>query len=126
MTEETEKSVNETLKWVAETADESKGFILEQAPLYAQEVVTWTYVQGAILMVSMWVLAAVLAVAAYKLHKAGKATDYDSVPYTFTAAIIGIVAVILCGTGVCGMQDMFKAKYAPRVVVIEHLRGVLK
>ena len=126
MNQETEQNINATLKWVAETADESKGFVLEQAPLYAQEVVAWAFIQGAIMACTMWVFTLATLVIAYKIYKAGKKADYDQSMIMFGSGLVGVVAAVLFMGGACGVKKMLKAKYAPRVLIVEHIRGVVK
>lgn len=121
MNTETEKNINELMEWVGSTADQTKGFILEQAPLYAQEVVAWSFWCGVfIAVVGLILTIAATAFAVWGLRR--KFGYMSEMPFViFVVCLIGFAVGVPMMVG--GTLEAVKAKVSPRVLIVEHVRG---
>ena len=122
MNEQTEKNINEAIDWLQQTGGSIQDFAVEQAPLYCREVVAWELWYGiagivlglAVLLGGVWLVRK--AMSMYRDDGDGT----EAVPgMTGALAIIGGV-VIVAGSA----PSAIKAAVAPRLVIVEHLRGM--
>lgn len=127
MNTDTEKNVNEAIDWLQQTGGQIQDFATEQAPLYCREVVAWELWSG-IWMVFLAVVF--LGYGIYAFRKSGKAVhksesfEWDCFPIWGASAVVAMIV---------GMTFLFmggpasiKAAVAPRLVIVEHLRGLNK
>ena len=125
----TEENIKTTLKWVGETAQEGKEFILEQAPLYARELLEWEFMQGVIMAAVYGVILASLIKAGLLLFKGiknDKPHYYNSDGKICLIAIICLISIFATIGLVYNTCQAIKAKTAPRVIIMEHLNGLTK
>lgn len=121
MTSPTEKNINEAIDWLQQTGGAIQDFAVEQAPLYCREVVAWHLATG-LMTVAISILLGLMGVWLIRqtrtLHKAGDA----SLIFTSLAAVCAVVlaGVLIFRGGTCAI----KAAVAPRLVIVEHLRGL--
>jgi hypothetical protein len=127
MTPETEQNINEAIDWLQKTGGAIQDFTAEQSPLYCKEVIAWelwSSVAGAVLGTVMFVTAIVALVIFVKGMR-----KYHGEPngVTVSAIFIGIVCIV--GGIALPMNYVpraIKAIVAPRMVVVEHFRGLTK
>lgn len=116
----------DTKKLLLSWAQEGGAFVKEQAPLYAQEVLAWQFwvsILGAILGLLLIGFACYLAPKAkarLEDYSGDEAVLVATVLFFLACAIVG--PILLC----VNVSTAVKVKVAPRVVVIEALRGVAK
>ena len=136
MTKELEQKMMTTLDWVGEVADGSKEFILEQAPIYAQEIIAWHFWSNTIVAVLCLISLIPLIKYTNKWLKRIKDIKEEnkglSVLYgQDVEGPIAIVSLLVCTIIVVILMassssiDAAKAKMAPRVLIMEHFRGNL-
>ena len=122
MNQETEKNINEAIDWLQETGASVQDFAVEQAPLYCREVVAWELWSGvaggvlgiAVILVGLWLLRIGRA-----LIRCGN--DCDAfLPMLGGVLASAIGAIILSES----TPRAIKAAVAPRMVIVEHLRGL--
>lgn len=113
MDKKLEQSLDKLIKYIEQGTE----FAIEQAPLYARELVEYTaMVSGlyTILCVTVAILSILTLIWAVK--------NWDKHEITLPLSIFAPIFLIssLC-VGIISTQDYIKAKYAPRVLVMEHL-----
>jgi hypothetical protein len=122
MNQETEKNINEAIDWLQETGASVQDFAVEQAPLYCREVVAWELWSGvaggvlgiAVILVGLWLLSIGRA-----LLRCGNDRD------AFFPMLGGIIASVVGSVILSGSAShAIKAAAAPRLVIVEHLRGM--
>jgi hypothetical protein len=106
-----------------------------EAPLLVQEYLLWVVIRAYVEIAFPAVMAAMLGVGAWMFYRRIKVTG--GIPESWhvaPAAILGIVAggslVGFFATAPGNIQDILKAKYAPRVLLVEKAaelaKGVVK
>lgn len=122
MNEQTEKNINEAIDWLQETGGSIQDFAAEQAPLYCREVVAWELWHGiagvvlglAVLLFGVWLVRR--AMAMYRPDSDGS----EMFPgMAGGLAIVGGVVIVACSA-----PSAIKSAVAPRLVIVEHLRGM--
>jgi len=122
MNQETEKNINEAIDWLQETSASVQDSAVEQAPLYCREVVAselWSGVAGemlgiGVILVGLWLLSIGRA-----LIRCGN--DCDAfLPLLGGVLASAIGAITLAASASCAI----KAAIAPRMVIVEHFRGL--
>lgn len=122
MNQETEEKLNQTLDWIGETASQGKDFVLEQAPLYAQELIRYEIISS-LIFCSLFLVAGVVGlVLLFKSMKEQCPGEVDR--FYLGMGAMSVIPFSLFGTLETGM-DAIKAYTAPRVVIVEHLRDCL-
>lgn len=128
----TEQNINQAIDWLQKTGWQIQDFAAEQAPLYCREVVAWELWSGAWTAIA-GVLLAIIAAWLLKLMKrlaySGKSpfNEDEFHPdgiFPAMAAICAIVAALVCIS--VGVPQAIKAAVAPRLIIVEHLRGIQK
>ena len=126
MKEESKTKLQETATELLDFVNTSKDFVLEQTPLYVQEVVEFHFLENAISaglnLVIAIVTLLVITFASYKIYK--KDTSNWDVEWFVVALIAILSAMILIVSGEYTTKyskECYKAKYAPRVLIIEKL-----
>jgi hypothetical protein len=124
MDEQTKQALNDFIQKAITAADSTAQFAIEQAPLLVQEYLARAIFRG-IFDVLLGVVLAALAVAAIRLSVTwGK--DYETEGLAVISGVVGLVASI--GSAVLffgGLYDALSVYIAPRVYVMEQLRGLL-
>lgn len=127
MNEHTEQNINEAIDWLQQTGGQIQDFATTQAPLYCQEVVAWTFWMGIICCGFAVVLLAIAATIGLKLPRWFKEDDYDGSFRTVAGVIVCILAPFIAAIILTEhLGNTIKAKVAPRIVIVEHLRGLNK
>jgi hypothetical protein len=135
MNPETEKNINEAIDWLQQTGGSIQDFAAEQAPLYCREVVAWQLWTGIAACIA-GILLIPLVVFCWKVSlrwsgeedEKKKENKWHSSSDGFIGPMIGgivaaVLALVLVGMGA---PKAIKAAIAPRIVIVEHLRGLNK
>jgi len=128
MNEEEKSELIRFLHGVETRVDRAENFVVEQAPLYVQEVLDWEF-YGSILMLVVLLSLVLLwfAITSFLYYKAETMVGEDkNTPQNtlFTASIVVIVIAALCMAS--NIYDLVKSVVAPRVVVIQKLKNVVR
>jgi len=123
------EKLNVLLDWVGETTKSAQGFMLEQAPLVAQEIVAWEF-WSSVLAATMFAVGAAMFSKGIQMlwrkDEQGRWAVSDDVaramPTAFGAmAIVGFVVGVAFHTAWA-----VKAQVAPRLVIIEYIGKAVK
>jgi hypothetical protein len=126
MNPETEKNINEAIDWLQSTGGSIQDFASEQAPLYCQEVVQWELWSSAVGAAAGLLLLIGIPFSAYlNRRKIVHAIERDEFHTVLAWTVAGAVAL---GAGLPlsfdNVPNLIKALTAPRIVIVEHLRGL--
>jgi uncharacterized membrane protein YcjF (UPF0283 family) len=122
----TEQNINQAIDWLQKTGTAVQNFTLEQAPIYCREVVAWEFWSNLIYSIfAVIALATVFSIVRLALN------SFVKEKHLTVSGIIGIIiSIILTIVSVISLfncvPQMIKAKVAPRMIVIEHFRGLNK
>jgi hypothetical protein len=112
----------EIVEWIKQTAESAGGFIMEQAPLVAQEIIIFGRVKYT--MLAILSLLAILAgcYAIKELMKGGHETGKETVLslVALFGSVLGIVSFLSC------IATCIKTWVAPRLYLIECLGDLIK
>lgn len=127
------EKLNSLLDWVGETTKSAQGFVLEQAPLVAQEIVAWELWASVVWVVFGAVGVACLATTArvcwVKAKNHEPQDNYDDTVGGFVVAVVfSMLGTLGLFFGVCAVQtvDAVKAKVAPRLVIVDYVAKAVK
>lgn len=127
-TSPTETNINEAIDWLQKTGASIQDFAVEQAPLYCREVVAWEFWSG-IAFCSMGLAAIIIPLAAVYWFR--EWIEEDIVSYKSSGvggifAIMGSILSVLIGVVAIAHSapQAIKACVAPRLIIVEHLRGL--
>lgn len=132
-----EQITPELLEWLKQTAEKSAEFVEREAPLLATEIVAWHFWASAVWFCGFsvaFLVAATIAARAYRAwslqpvmtpHYAVPA-DTITVTYGFVIGISTFLAAVLFMVTVGFAHDAIKAAVAPRVVILEYVKGAVK
>jgi len=122
MEAQTEQNINQAIDWLQKTGTAVQNFTLEQAPIYCREVVAWEFWSNLIYSIFA-VIALATAFTIVRLALNEKDLTVSGIIGIIISIILTIVSVISLFNCV---PQMIKAKVAPRMIVIEHFRGLNK
>lgn len=126
MSTPTDESIAEAVNWLRTTAENVESFTLEQAPLYCQELIAFERVSGCVYLAVSLVLFAVTAWGLKKAFFLFERFDYDdelkSFACIFGSILAGVIALVILAETI---GSTIKAFTAPRLVIVEHLSGLL-
>lgn len=125
MNQNTEQNINEAIDWLQQTGGAIQDFAAEQAPLYCREVVLWAFWEGVSWTSLGLIVSIVISVLLFRNRKWLK-SEYDDVsPAGFFIPVFGTVAIAVgLLVAAFNVTIVIKAKVAPRLVIVEHLRGL--
>lgn len=121
-----QNKLNSILNWVEETAKQAEGFVVEQTPLYIQELLAWNFWYSLIWFILGIIYLFIGVFSLVKLVKNGKKI-LDAVD--FPPEIIWLVPTLL-GLS-CGLITSFnnfewlQITVAPRVWLVEYVASKL-
>lgn len=120
------ESLVEVIDWLKVGAEQSKDFVIEQAPMVAQEYVAWTFWE-AVIGLAVCLLLAPLACLAFAITIRWMRDDEFGDPSGFVGAIItGMLAIGVFIGAYANATTAIKATVAPRVVIIEKIATLTK
>ena len=128
MNEELQERLMSYLKTLEGAASSTSDFVIDQAPMYVQEIVRWQIAEGII-----WCIFFSLITLGFLVINFTKLRDMRRDQEEEIAAagwVFGLIAVVLmfcsiAGTCVSAGQSM-KAYLSPRVVIVEQLQKVIQ
>jgi len=124
-----EKKLIDYLVGLEKTAGEAKEFIVEQAPLYVQEFLAW-YFWSSILLAATGLLLFFVGFVYWKWFIPFAAKERDDYWDDERKVLSWVGLLIICGFGIgtflIGVIDATKVSVAPRVVIVEELKDVLR
>ena len=117
-----ETDTNEALKgFLLEVLQESKEFVLVQAPEVVQELVLFNRLQHTIMFVILFLLTTVFLVTPYRLARKRICDGPDIFMVSFiTLALSGIPFIFAMSSGLKALQWWV----APRVALLEYARSL--
>jgi hypothetical protein len=120
MNNEMQSKVLEYLQGMEARLGKAEGFVIEQAPLYVQELLVWHFWSNVCLALVLFLIAVIVA----GLFTYACKVDRETLP----AAILFGIPICFCflfGTGLF-VAESIKSQIAPRLVVVEHIKGQMK
>ncbi|MAT51534.1 MAG: hypothetical protein CMK32_10165 [Porticoccaceae bacterium] len=121
MDEEIKQRINGYLDAVESAANDAGGFVMDQAPLVAQEYVSWMFWSGMLLFLTC--LFAILVLVFVPIWK-WKAIKENQMEPIIIAPLM--VAVMLVTPAMIGGSQALKASVAPRVILLEKAADMVK
>lgn len=121
MKERLAESMDKVLGYVEQGAD----FAVEQAPLVAQEIVTWGIAEGVISVVVATPLLCVVVFVLKRIWTRKEDRHFDEIDAafaTFFTLLAGVLPAILFCTG---LFQAAKALLAPRLYILEQIGRLL-
>jgi uncharacterized membrane protein len=124
-----EQQINEALQWLQSTGQSLVDFTGEQAPLYCQEVLNWTFYSNmiAVIIGIIWIIGSL-----FLIKPCIKSWNFGYCDHT-KGAIISVSTTLALIMSVCfilitifSVVDMVKVKVAPRMVLVEHFQQKLR
>jgi hypothetical protein len=126
MNEELQKSLGQILDWCNQGGD----FVKEQAPLYAQELISFYILERSLAIAFILIFMAAMLYSIRFLPKKvdrkvdGYLADNDARSFAIGGMLFVFVTLAIClFSSAC---DIAKAKMAPRVLIVEHIQGKLE
>jgi hypothetical protein len=122
-----QENITEAIKWLQTTAGQIQDFAVEQAPLYCQEIVAWTFwhAMAGIALGVAFILVPVIFI--YNFRKVILRDLSDAGHVSFFAGVFGFFSLVAGVACICkSAPQAIKAHVAPRIVIIEHLQGLTK
>lgn len=126
MEEELQSKLTSILNWVEETAKVTEGFVIEQTPLYIQELLAWNFWHsliwfciGVLLIVNgiMWI--------AKLLNNCKEWENNDDFP-KFVVSIVLIIFGVIGIPIIAHNFEWLKIAVAPRVFLLEYAAQAVK
>jgi hypothetical protein len=122
----------ETMRELLSFVKESKEFVVEQAPLVAQEIIKWGII-GNIYELSAWIIVLVVSIITMRyviIYIKANCDETGKEPFIFLSGILAFVAVVggfMSVLGVfCCVNNLFFIYSAPRLYLIQTISGMLK
>jgi len=131
--QQTTDRLNDALDFLLRSMQETKDFTMEQAPLVAKEIVAWEFwggVSNAVIGVLLVLTSVIVIKTVYRRTAQAWSGDSDDM----VSAVGGVIVMIVCILVVCGSSvqsvngttSAIKASVAPRLVVLDYVRGAIK
>ena len=124
MNKELEDKLAENAANLLEFVEKSSSFVVEQAPLYVQELIPFHFFENAFTFVTSVLIMLAMLIPFFWFKRVWRWADEEGIQpaimsFCLPILIICIQYLTLEKSG----KECFKAKYAPRVLIIEKLRG---
>jgi hypothetical protein len=127
MKPETEVNINEAIDWLQQTGESLQDFASEQAPLYCREVVAWELWSGAIFTGFGIILATIGIIALMKFIRWMNEDEGEPNHRTVPSMIVALLGIVIGPMQIIHhAPKSIKAVVSPRMVIIEHFRGLTK
>ena len=126
MNEELQQALTQFLTASLNSVEKGATIAGEQIPLILQEIVQWKIASSAVGFVGFLLLSIVLAIVSLKCFKRmNPGTDEFYVPIGVCAVICLIISPVMFLISCEQLYNLIKALTAPRLVIIEFLKGIL-
>ena len=114
--------LKESLKVILEFVESSKGFVIEQTPLYVQELLTYLIIIDSIgvgIASAFLIISVVLPILIYRKYR-----ETDTLIACITVgSIVGFISLI---SFIANLMHLIKVLVAPRLIVVEHISKMLQ
>jgi uncharacterized membrane protein len=124
-----EQQINEALQWLQSTGQSLVDFTGEQAPLYCQEVLNWTFYSNMITVIIgiIWIIGSLFLIKpCIKSWNFGYGGDWKGAMISVSTSLALIMSFCFIIITIFSVVDMVKVKVAPRMVLVEHFQQKLK
>lgn len=108
---------NELTEWIKGAAEKGGAFLETEAPKFVEEVLAWEF-WGSIILAGCAVIFVLLFVALAIFAACTEAPGELTMTLVCLALLSGIPVA-------CGVNKAIKCKVAPRVVIVEKVKGLL-
>ncbi len=132
MNEDLEQKLTESVGTVMQYVEQGSAFIAEQAPLVVQEILAWGFWSNLIVAVLCFAIVPLFFLPAYRnyrrigeKHPGYMTLKFDESDVWFAAATGGMVAALPAVFGIVACLKAIKAVIAPRLYVLDQLKGLL-
>ena len=120
MNEEITNEVQEDLiTWLKEKIDGAEGFVLEQAPLYCQELLEYSWFYNVLtlgLSIAFFLTLIIITIVSVKRRW------FDEKVFLFSYALCyGLLLIFVLGSIFISTSSLIKIKTAPRVFILDHI-----
>ena len=124
-----EEKLKESAGKLLDFVEKSGDFVVEQAPLYVQELVEYHFIQNLVPCIASLIgFLALISIAlwgAYKINKKDTSRwEIEWMPISIGYALLLITIGFLTSEITYHVTECYKAKYAPRVLIIEKLNNL--
>jgi len=127
MKEEIKKKLEENAIELLDFVKKSTEFVVDQAPIYIQELLSYHFFENIlslILYLFIRSISSVISIISLRWGSRNKWKQEEHIVVPAIATIVFIAALIIGGVGaVERVKECYKAKYAPRVLIIEKLKS---
>jgi hypothetical protein len=127
MNTSTEQNINEAIDWLQQTGGKIQDFAAEQAPLYCREVVAWEFWNATVYLSIGIIVFFTCCIGLFLARKEIKKSWDECDPgWPGCAALMALAAIGGLAMFADNIGTAIKAAVAPRLVIVEHLRGLNK
>jgi hypothetical protein len=121
-----EEKLDKILNFVEQTATKAGDFVVEQTPLFVQELLAWNFTIDLIWFVIGVVSLLIIPLVLFLAVKATKTDPVNSENYFGVAAVISAVCLSVGIPLATTNLDWIKIKIAPRVWLVEYTKDFIK
>ena len=122
MKKEVEEKLVDMLNWAEGALKTGSDFVVEQTPLYIQELLIYNFWASLTWFVISFICFIITIYATYRLVSYFVKTDKDALPFTMFLVLPILLSIMAMEKN----TDWFKIKVAPRVYIVDYLRTELK
>jgi hypothetical protein len=123
MKKEVEEKLVDMLNWAEGALKTGSDFVVEQTPLYIQELLVYNFWTSLICFILSLLVFIGTIFGGYKFARWCKRT---ATPEALPALTITILPLMISSMTMSNHTDWFKIKMAPRVYIVDYLRTELK
>jgi hypothetical protein len=125
MQPELQNKLTSILNWVEETAKQAEGFVVEQTPLYIQELLAWNFWNSLIVFSIGVALLIILAICLKKIFNSNL-DFWDNHPEkALPLAIIAVISLFVGPPLTISNLEWIQITVAPRVWLVEYVASKL-
>jgi len=126
MNEELQERLMSYLETLEGAVSSTSDFVIDQAPMYVQEIIHWQIVEGIIWSIFFSVIAlGLLVINLTKLRSMRRNIHDDGEGWILGVMVIVLMICSIAFANLFAFQSL-KAYIAPRVVIVEQLQKVIR
>jgi hypothetical protein len=122
--------IADLLNFIAESASDTKGFVLEQAPLVAHEIVAWVFWSNLIYTIiglTMVVFGVRVVMKFGRIFANGFKERPNDFPVEIFPMIGGFALILVASLAFLpGVAPLIKSSVAPRLVLIDEIQRMIR
>jgi H+/Cl- antiporter ClcA len=126
MEAELQSKLTSILNWVEETAKVTEGFVIEQTPLYIQELLAWNFWSSLIWFCLGATLMICGAISLRKIFVNFEKWDREECHKLAISIIIAVIGLLFGGPMLASNFEWLKIAVAPRVFLLEYVTQAVK